>query len=514
MSTEFPLGAGPASNDPVPMPRPPADGAEPDFTLPDPTLPDAPRTPEPVVVAGPRKKKASKPVAAAARAAASVPKIEIAPEQGPQKQRLPPSSIKGWIWSLAFHGLLLLIIGLWFFSTPPTQQRTFDSRLASSPYGSELGVDLTGGFDDTLKTPAGSLTVLDPAELTKVPPAQVALDPGAIARSALSATSGGGSGGPGTTASGGGGSGFGLARFGSGGETIQGVAVKVGDPQFTLIWDTQADIDIHVLEPGGAEIYWESPNGQLGGELDVDDRGGFGPENVYWVQGKGPPGEYKWFVHYYAGIGGFAGPSPATRWKVRIKHDDKVVVEQGRLASTGARSRTYTMKVDPGGRSGRPDRVEPADVSGWKLFSSPEGAFSVSIPEIPTGRKQTVRTPLGDLEEYRYVLEPAGGSYAVAHLDFPAERMQGKDPLTLLDDSTASLVSAAQGKQDDLRRIALNGQPGREVRFEGSGGSVTVARLYLVNRRLYQVAVTGTGDFASSAEAEAFLRSFHFVAPK
>src|SRR4051794_32716654 len=108
-------------------------------------------------------------------------------------------------------------MGLWFFSAPRTEQRSFDSRLAGSPLGSELGVDLTGGYDDTLPTPSGSLTVLDPAELTKVPPAQVALDPDAIARSTLtapSAPSGRGGGGPGTTASGGGGSGFGLARFG------------------------------------------------------------------------------------------------------------------------------------------------------------------------------------------------------------------------------------------------------------------------------------------------------------
>ncbi len=30
-----------------------------------------------------------------------------------------------------------------------------------------------------------------------------------------------------------------MARFGNGGETIRGVKVKVGDPQFTLLWDTQ-----------------------------------------------------------------------------------------------------------------------------------------------------------------------------------------------------------------------------------------------------------------------------------
>ena len=92
--------------------------------------------------------------------------------------------------------------------------------------------------------------------------------------------------------------------------------MKVGDPQFTLIWNTDGvDLDLHVIEPGGKEIYWEDPKGVKGGELDVDNTKGFGPENVYWlvesdgpgsekVKGPGPPGVYKWYVVYWGGFGG------------------------------------------------------------------------------------------------------------------------------------------------------------------------------------------------------------------
>ncbi len=71
---------------------------------------------------------------------------------------------------------------------------------------------------------------------------------------------------------------------------IRGVSVKVGDPQFTLIWNTDGvNLDLHVLEPGGKEIYWEDPKGVKGGELDVNNTKGFGPENVYWlVESDGP----------------------------------------------------------------------------------------------------------------------------------------------------------------------------------------------------------------------------------
>ena len=94
----------------------------------------------------------------------------------------------------------------------------------------------------------------------------------------------GGGGTPNDNPGAGDGDGFGLARFGEGGELIRGVSVKVGDPQFTLIWNTDGvDLDLHVLEPGGKEIYWEEPKGRQGGELDVDNTKGYGPENIYWM---------------------------------------------------------------------------------------------------------------------------------------------------------------------------------------------------------------------------------------
>jgi hypothetical protein len=151
------------------------------------------------------------------------------------------------------------------------------------------------------------------------------------------------------------GDGFGVARFGSGREVIRGISVKVGDPQFTLIWNTEnVDIDLHVIEPRGDEIYFGHKNGAQGGELDVDNTWGYGPENIYWlvdtdgpgsakVKGPGPPGEYKWYVHYWAA---HAWVVP-TYWQVRVKHDGKVHVFDGWLNAPGARSETYSLKVHP-----------------------------------------------------------------------------------------------------------------------------------------------------------------------
>ncbi len=258
---------------------------------------------------------------------------------------LTPAGIKGWVVSAVIHGVLLLILALWVFTPSGKAPHTFDTRLSGSEFGVPEGMNLKGGIDTPVNLPEPtpspsrevSYTAIKSDDLHITNPAagftgQEAKNPGA-----------------------GLGDGFGLAKFGQGGEAVRGVEVKVGDPQFTLLWDTRVDLDLHVIEPGGKEIYWLDTKGRHNGELDVDNRDGFGPENVYWLKdgadgskdlGLGPAGEYRWFVHYYRGFADQA--NVPTRWKVRIKHDGKVDVVQGRLAVKDSRTKEYVLKIEPG----------------------------------------------------------------------------------------------------------------------------------------------------------------------
>lgn len=146
---------------------------------------------------------------------------------------------------------------------------------------------------------------------------------------------------------------FGETKFGEGKEKIQGIDVKVGDPQFTLIWDSDADLDLHVEEPGGSHLHWGNRKGSQGGELDVDDTNGYGPENIFWNAsktengtlnpGNGPPGQYRWKVKYYMG---FNNESRRTRWKVRVKHQNKIEVFEGVLSRIGQESKIATLEIE------------------------------------------------------------------------------------------------------------------------------------------------------------------------
>ena len=267
-----------------------------------------------------------------------------------------PEVLKGWAGSVALHALLLIILGCWYFAPRDDGPIAFDSRLAGSPNGVPGAESLTGGLNTPLPMPVAppeaAEQALDSPLLTQLE--LTPLEPDLRFRRNKTPSAGGGA--PNDNPGAGDGDGFGLARFGEGGEVIRGVTVKVGDPQFTLIWNTDGvDLDLHVIEPGGKEIYWEEPKGAKGGELDVDNTRGFGPENIYWlvdsegpgsekVKGPGPPGLYKWYVVYWGGFGGIAKP---THWQVRVKHAGRVTVHHGKFQALNERSKVFTLKVEP-----------------------------------------------------------------------------------------------------------------------------------------------------------------------
>ena len=76
-----------------------------------------------------------------------------------------------------------------------------------------------------------------------------------------------------------------------------GPELGTGDVQITLRWSSSADLDLHVIEPDGTEI-WYGDRGptSTGGRLDVDSNVGCeedgSVENVFWEEGHMPEGDY------------------------------------------------------------------------------------------------------------------------------------------------------------------------------------------------------------------------------
>ena len=113
-----------------------------------------------------------------------------------------------------------------------------------------------------------------------------------------------------------------------------------GAIQVTLDWpETSIDLDLHVVDPQGNEIYYNNPTSPTGGTLDWDNQyGASQPENVFW--GTNPPkGTYKVSVVYYS------GSAPAT-WSVRTVVNGTVQTFRGTITSTTGSVDVTTFSVN------------------------------------------------------------------------------------------------------------------------------------------------------------------------
>lgn len=93
-------------------------------------------------------------------------------------------------------------------------------------------------------------------------------------------------------------------------ECVSGECVAEGEPRFTLTWNNDDDIDLHVEDPCGNEIYYGNKTATCEGfigTLDVDDGAGSpatgGPENIYWEEGSAPKGEYRIWAYFFKAHG-------------------------------------------------------------------------------------------------------------------------------------------------------------------------------------------------------------------
>jgi hypothetical protein len=118
------------------------------------------------------------------------------------------------------------------------------------------------------------------------------------------------------------------------------VVVGTGEVQVSLSWNSAADVDLHVIDPAGEEIYWQSRESASGGELDLDSNAGCGTdnvrnENITWPIGGAPSGTYRVLVDYWSNC-----ETASTDYTVTVN-------VKGRAAETF--TGTFTGEGDRGG---------------------------------------------------------------------------------------------------------------------------------------------------------------------
>ena len=126
---------------------------------------------------------------------------------------------------------------------------------------------------------------------------------------------------------------------------IQLVESGVGDVKVTLSFDRLHDLDLHVVEPSGDEIFYERPTSITNGQLDLDSGANCeatpaNTENVFWPPGGAPRGQYRVFVQNFQSC----VPGPIA-FKVRIAYGTVVEQYDGTFADGTAAEAAGTGNV-------------------------------------------------------------------------------------------------------------------------------------------------------------------------
>jgi hypothetical protein len=91
-------------------------------------------------------------------------------------------------------------------------------------------------------------------------------------------------------------------------QTMRVIKVGTGDVQVSIAWSGASDIDLHIFDPAGEEIFYDNKQSASGGMLDLDSNAacaidGRNAENVVWPASGAPRGQYRVVVDYYDDCG-------------------------------------------------------------------------------------------------------------------------------------------------------------------------------------------------------------------
>ncbi|MDD9986417.1 MAG: putative Ig domain-containing protein [Spirochaetaceae bacterium] len=251
--------------------------------------------------------------------------------------------------------------------------------------------------------------------------------------------------------------------------------VGSSDVQVTVSWDSDADLDLHVADPNGDEVYEDTWVVESGGRLDVES-GDFcsGPpirnEHVAWTGGTPPPGLYE----------------------VRVTHDDNCDAEETNYVVSVYNHGTVTVFTGtftgPGVSSGRGTgtlitRFQVGDVA------APEPETALSDTYRGSGDQVFVLNPNGEvLDQTPYTLNLGSSSpevYVIAtagnyHVDPQVERVYGDKQRAVAQAEQQAAARPALGGQVSQRMqsiTAFNNFDDRPPVWEGSADPGRIAEL-------------------------------------
>ena len=228
---------------------------------------------------------------------------------------------------------------------------------------------------------------------------------------------------------------------------VIGARTPYSDVQVTVSWDTDADLDLHVADPAGHEVYFGSRRVDSGGVLfprsDECEPDNVRNERIAWTQGTPPAGRYEVRLSHFDSC-----EAEKTNYVVRVYNHGTVTTFTGTFTGPGdedaarGTGRVITTFDVPGGAPPEPARP---------ITSTYRGSGDQVFVLNPNGEAldDTLLTlHLGSSSPEVYVISTAGNY----HVDPQVER------LDLREAAAKGLAPTAQASAQPEPRPALGGQ--------------------------------------------------------
>ena len=146
-----------------------------------------------------------------------------------------------------------------------------------------------------------------------------------------------------------------------------------------------------------------------------------------------------------------------------------------------------------------------------ETFTSEDGSFKINFPGKPSKDESPVQTELGNLEMVTYMYEEGMSAYMVAYSDYPEAAIKASEPYELLEGAKGGyLGNIGLTVTKENNKSELDGVPGIYFEAEG-GGYYTAVQDYLLENRLYQIAILRLDRAPNQKEIDDFIKSFEFL---
>ena len=144
-------------------------------------------------------------------------------------------------------------------------------------------------------------------------------------------------------------------------------------------------------------------------------------------------------------------------------------------------------------------------------FHSADGKFKVNFSGTPDVSNESIPTEVGNIDMYMFMYEKSvTEAEMIAYSDYPSEMVAMSNTDDMLQGAKEGAVSNLGAIITEEKEIMYNKHKGLEFKANSTQFYVNY-KIFLVNNRLYQIAIMRDGSYASKANVDKFFNSFELI---